>query len=80
MATSIPINLFVTIGLPFYGGGIPPQPPRKLISHQPNGRQLGDSQGGGLLGGGSPNRNPFEGPPPNPFDGAYGWPSLDPKL
>jgi len=31
----------------------------------------GNSPGGRLLGGGSPNRNPFEGPPLNPFDGAY---------
>ncbi len=61
MATSIPINFLVTIGLPFYGGRMPPQPPRKVISHQqPSGGQLGESLSGGLLGG-SPNRYPFEG-------------------
>jgi hypothetical protein len=51
MVTFILINLLATIVLPFYGGRMPPQPPRKVISHQqPSGGQLGDSLGGGLLG------------------------------
>jgi hypothetical protein len=76
MVTSIPINL-----LPFYGGGMPPQPLRKVISHQQWSKTpFGESPGGGLLEGGSLNKNPFVGPPLNPSDGAYGWPSFEPNM
>jgi len=54
---------------------------KKGISHQQQSKgPFGESPSGGLFRGGSLNKNPFVGPPFNPSDGAYGWPSFGPNM
>jgi hypothetical protein len=52
VVASLLVNLLVAIGLVVYGGGMPPQLPRRINSHpQPSGGPFGDSPTRGLLGG-----------------------------
>jgi hypothetical protein len=52
MVTSLHVNLLVAIGLFVYGGGMPPQPPKRVNSHlQLGGRSPRDSPNGRLLRG-----------------------------
>lgn len=52
MVTSLHVNLLVAIILFVYGGGMPPQPLKRVNLHlQPSGRSLKDSPNGRLLRG-----------------------------
>jgi hypothetical protein len=77
----LPINIHVTIGLPFYGNGVPIQQPIRVNAYlQPRGKPPGGLPNGGLPIGGSSDQYPHGGPPRNPPVGFYGWQALDPRI